>query len=281
MNDIGKDNTRAISESDRTLKVVPCNCKSGFCPHCKWRNYFKWLDRLKPVLKTFKSVMMITFTVDPKKFSGPAQAWSEVMGRRWIAKTVAKIRRAGFLESERFFYVLEFHKSGWPHWHLVVESAFIPHEMIERAWGYGFVSYSKKTEFANSDHAVYYLLKYVGKNDSGYPEWVLHHPGRIRLVATSRGLVETEKREKNIGKKNPRKTKTIAQRIKGCGEQTVVVSKVPKMGGEGVSFLGMFPVRFKKEMRDWTKEQVLEWVKNQAHSPTPTDGEEKDGKRAA
>lgn len=256
------------SELRPELHLRPCNCNSVFClKACKMRAYCKWVDKLKPAVAAFQSVMMLTLTIDPKRFDSPLHAWQTVGKRRWIAETVQKLARRRYLFSDRWFYVLEFQKNGWPHWHLAVDSEYIPHNVLQESWGYGFTAFSKSTKPETGDHAVYYLLKYMKKNERQPPEWAMRYEGRMRLIATSRGLVPTEKRTKSKQSKRKRKSKTIEQRTDGCGQATKLIAVVPIMGGVKYKFKASFNVPFEKRFASMSSEEREAWLREQRNKP--------------
>lgn len=78
-------------------------------------------------------------------------------------------------EAIPFAYVLELHKDGerW-HVHMALPSRFIPHGVVERLWGHGFVQYQDRLNKVGHGRAVMsqrqqarllagYLCKYIGK----------------------------------------------------------------------------------------------------------------------
>jgi hypothetical protein len=115
---------------------------------------------------------------------------------------VRSLVKTGHLSSGRYFVVLEFQASGMPHWHLLLESSFVPIERIRHVWdlnrpktvgpaspgrpGFGFVWVSK-ANFESMEHAANYVTKYCLKQpEKGYPDWVLDFVGRVPKYATSR-----------------------------------------------------------------------------------------------
>ncbi|MEL7499273.1 MAG: hypothetical protein AAFN77_16825 [Planctomycetota bacterium] len=114
------------------LSAVSCKCKSQFCGECSLGAAVRWRERLRPVAREFKSALMITFTIDPKGFKTPEQAWQFVGSNRKLSETVRELDRLKFLHSRRYFWALEFHKKAphWPHWHMVIDASYVPHDRL-------------------------------------------------------------------------------------------------------------------------------------------------------
>jgi hypothetical protein len=166
---------------------------------------------LLPVLETFKGLMMWTFTVDPKLFGSPAEAFDYVRDERCISNVMRELRRRGFLHSNRYFVVVEWQmgKGDEPgtemaHWHLLTDASFIPFELVCTLWnrfrpasagpvegdrpGFGSVRFSAP-EFESAAHAAHYACKYLIKYpEKGYPAWVLDKEGQVHRYSTSRGF---------------------------------------------------------------------------------------------
>lgn len=186
-------------------------CRSWYCPHCCKAKGLFVRKKLVKALGGFQSLQMWTLTVDPSLFGGdPQAAYEYLSAKRCVAELVRTLRDQGLLLSERYFYVIEFHKSGFPHIHIIFDAKFIPHQAIQDRWnlfrpswagpaegkrpGFGMVRFSqridgKRTEFESPEHAANYACKYLIKHpEEGYPEWVLNSKRRIVRYRSSRGL---------------------------------------------------------------------------------------------
>lgn len=198
------------AEPVKRFELVACKCKCRFCPDCAKRLGLVLRERLKSVLATFQSVQMWTLTIDPTLFGDEEEAYRYVRNKRAISELVRALKKAGHLKTERYFVVAEFHKSGWVHFHLLVEASFIPFELVCEIWnrnrpadlappdgkrpGFGSVRFSvgkgsRKGEFVNFHHAANYVVKYLTKSPSdGWPDWVLKFDGQVHRFQTSRGF---------------------------------------------------------------------------------------------
>ena len=207
-----------------TLRLIKCRCKSQFCKDCALAHCVAWREKLRPALSHWKSVLMLTATVDPKQHESPWEAMELVGKRRAVGKLIARLHKKGVLKNREFTSTLEFHKSGWPHWHLLVDSRFVCKHLLQKTWGLGHCWVSKH-DFKTVEHAINYATKYIVKTteEEGdeflFPAWCYDYKGNIRRFSTSRGLCPTRKiknRRKyddDTQEKRARITKTNRQKV--------------------------------------------------------------------
>lgn len=199
--------------------IKPCLCKSQFCRKCSVGLAVELREKLRPVVAKFNACLMITLTADPKKFDGPKAVWEYIGAKRSMSVLMQYLRRQGVLSGPEWFAALEFHKSGYPHYHAVVNAKYIPHKMVLDGWKLGHVSLSRSKGFQSADHAVNYVTKYVMKPDYIAPEWVLGMESRIRRFSTSRGLLgSTQRRYEETDDKRDYKRRTVGERAAECGK---------------------------------------------------------------
>jgi hypothetical protein len=171
-------------------------------------------------LQTFKRVLMVSFTIDPKLFVRPDGSYDQpaahryVKEKRCIGEWMRSMRKAGYLESDRYFAALEFQMGQdgrpgtlMPHWHVLVDAYFIPQDVGQERWGLfrpaaagsvegrrpGFGTVDVKDFFASAEHAAHYAFKYLEKQPrKGWPEWVLDSKGEIKRCWVSKGFYGEE-----------------------------------------------------------------------------------------
>lgn len=195
-----KGNRAEPSLIQKPYKIVRCACRCRFCADCAVGIGLSIREKLKPVVASWKGIVMLSLTVNPKQFESPEKAYRFVSDGRLISRLVRELCRRDALASGKFFSVVEFQKNGYPHWHVLLESEFIPHELIAEVWNrwgpshcedgpdLGFVWISQY-RFKNPDHAAAYATKYLIKTpQDGWPDWVLDYRGQIHRCSRSRNL---------------------------------------------------------------------------------------------
>jgi len=191
-----------------------CGCGCWFCGDCCAVKGYKLRARLIPVLESYTSIMMLTFTVDPTLFDSPLDAYLYMRDERCLSRTMQDLRRAGHLHSKRYFYVVEWQRrTEQVHYHVLVDATFIPWGDLLDSWSkhrppeagpppssgenfrgrpaFGTVIYTKRCFPGGPVHAARYATKYLTKLPaSGFPEWVMRQgkERRIKRYGTSRGF---------------------------------------------------------------------------------------------
>jgi integrase len=198
-----------------------CRCRSRFCPHCSLTEGLATKQRVLRAVKTFKALLMWTFTVDPKLFALPVIAYRHVQSERCIGEWVRSMWKAGYLHSRRYFCVVEWQmgkgeKAGtlMAHYHVLLDADFIPVERGQQRWdlfrpdtagpveagrpGFGW-AFVTKVKFASPEHAAHYACKYLLKQpEKGFPDWVLDSRGEIKRYWPSKGFYKVEGVEPEI-----------------------------------------------------------------------------------
>lgn len=192
------------AEPSVRFELVACKCKSRFCPECAKRLGMVLRERLKAVLRSFSGLQMWTLTIDPTLFGDAEEAYRYVRARRSVAIWVRRLKEAGYLHSDRYFCAVEFHQSGHVHFHVLLDTSFVPFDYACFVWnlnrpaelapvegnrpGFGSVRFSKGS-FANYHHAANYVCKYLTKEPvDGWPEWVLNFIGQVHRYQCSHGF---------------------------------------------------------------------------------------------
>lgn len=132
----------------------------------------------------------------------------------------------------RWFWKLEFHHDGYPHWHLAWEHTAKLTEgeltALGDCWGLGRVN----TKRIRGDE-MQYLFKYAAKSATsasgdlclGVPEWVLHAKKLIRVVQASRGfyLTPPPPRQSKAPTGAVRKVRSLAEREERAKSMALIV----------------------------------------------------------
>lgn len=130
---------------------------------------------------------LLTLTVDPALYLSRKEAWEKT--RKCVPILIRRLRKK-FGEIE-YLRVTEVTKAGWPHYHLLVRSSFLPHSVVKAYWseltGARIVDLRQVTK---SFSAYKYLVKYLSKLHK--LEWTERH------VSMSRGFAPKKKWEPEI-----------------------------------------------------------------------------------
>ncbi len=200
------------------VKLKKCGCGSVWCGDgCGVVQGLRVRDRLRAELEKFRCPMQLVVTVDRELFpDGPESAFRWVQEVNALSEFVKRLRRGGWLHNGKYFRVLEFQMKtspdGWPHWHIVVDSFFIPFFEIAESWAVagwggkrGVLRWGQRpktvigsrpvfgsvrfTDKGSVSRIVNYLTSYLVKQPvGGLPEWVLDTQLQLRRWSTSRGF---------------------------------------------------------------------------------------------
>lgn len=175
----------------RIYARVPCND----CELCRWSKRKMWQNRMRSEILRSNRTWFLTLTASPE-----AHAFAEVKAKALLRKrgiTFAtdkqnararsrvyardiqlfqkRLRKAHGTGGLRFLGVMELHKSGLPHYHMLIHETGLPvsKRQIERAWHLGF-SKPKLVDMApeHIEKACEYVAKYISKDG-------LNHGARI------------------------------------------------------------------------------------------------------
>jgi hypothetical protein len=206
----GKEKDQKEEEEVEVLRRIPVRkpwvvakgCRCRWCDNgCGESAGIKIRERLREKIgKEWKSALMLTLTIDPKLFASPKDALLYVRGRRAVSELIRGLIRSGHLKHAEYVVVLEFHQTGWPHWHVLLQAEFVDVNRINQLWGrnrpewagqredgrpeFGW-AYVSKRNFVNMEHAANYATKYIVKNQER-PVWMETFEGRIPRYSTSR-----------------------------------------------------------------------------------------------
>jgi hypothetical protein len=159
------------------------NCKCWSCPYCGLRKAKRYKHLIRHIAEREGLTRFMTLTLDPSLIEGDPVRYL----RRVFDKFRVYLRRK-YGAPVKYIAVLEFHKSGIPHLHLLVDQ-FIHWEWIRAAWsalgGGTFVD----IRFVDVHRISRYLSKYLTK------ELLQSAPARSRRVTTSRAIQLIEKKQ--------------------------------------------------------------------------------------
>lgn len=136
--------------------VIQIRCKRWGCRYCGERKTVAFGFRVSDAQPN----RLITLTIATKSWSSPREAFDGT--KRMVTRLAIKLRRDhGEFE---YFKVLEVTKKGWPHYHLIVRSSYIPQPKISNEWnrltGAHIVDVRK---IKKPSDVYFYIVKYLSK----------------------------------------------------------------------------------------------------------------------
>jgi len=131
-------------------------CKTWSCRYCAQIK----IKRLAYLTSEAKPNRFITLTTNPHLHKTPLDAWQNTAVR--VPELIRHLRtRFGEIE---YLRVTELCKNGYPHYHLLLRSAYIPQPVVKAWWhkttGAEIVDVRKVN---NAFNAYWYLVKYLTK----------------------------------------------------------------------------------------------------------------------
>lgn len=154
----------SITHSLPVLFVLPC--KRWSCRVCAEAK----IKKLAHSVRAARPNRLLTLTIDPSLYVSPRHAWEET--RKCVPLLIRDLRKR-FGEVE-YLRVTEVTKAGWPHYHLIIRSGYLPHSVVRQIWnqltGARIVDVRQVKE---SFKAYQYLVKYLSKLHK--LEWTERH----------------------------------------------------------------------------------------------------------
>lgn len=222
------------SEKSYRVEACRCACRSWFCDRCSIRMGLSVRTALEIFMRASGWIpFMVTLTCNPAWFKSPEDAY--FFCRKFTGKLVQELRRRNGhgrccvggggvrLQSGHYFVGFELHKSGWPHWHIVLDGTFCDIEVLRKLWdsfgrrsgkpGIGHVFFTEKKTDWTIEMAIAYVTKYLtDRPENGWPDWIMQSQQRIRRFSSSQGLDLLA----GIVKKRPRTNASRAQHDETC-----------------------------------------------------------------
>lgn len=161
--------------------AFPLLCKSWDCPHCAKKKGKK----IKKIIKANfdKSAVMLTLTYQQAGRDKLA-VWQS-LGKSWnnlltYIKKKLKIKL-------KFVRVVEAHKSGFPHLHVIIDRFIPTNEALRTLMRYGF-GYQMRQQKMSTQNAANYVAKYLTKFEWSDQAKMYRSMTKTRVVSMSRSL---------------------------------------------------------------------------------------------
>jgi hypothetical protein len=173
---------RGFALDGRAEKLIRLDCKRWVCAYCGPRKAWLYKQRIRDLAESYGLTRFVTLTLDPSKIDGDAVRYLRKVFNKWRVSLLRKFKSA-----VTYIAILEFHKSGIPHLHILIDR-FIPQAWISSSWsvlgGGGIVD----VRYVDVHRIAHYLAKYLTK------ELLMSAPLRSRRVTTSRSIHLIEKK---------------------------------------------------------------------------------------
>lgn len=167
----------------RTYRRIDCN--TWGCARCGRRKAAQYKKAIQRNAQAVGLRRFVTLTLDPRKIKEDPLKW---LNRAWAEMRTYLKRKIGKRVS--FIRVLEFHKSGVPHLHVLV-SHYLPQGWLSMAWQAVGGGRMVDIRMVDMHRVARYLSKYLTKE-----LLQAEGAGRARRVTTSRDIKLLEKPEK-------------------------------------------------------------------------------------
>lgn len=144
-----------------------CSCKSVWCPTC-----FKYLykERIKQIFLPFdwQKTRQVVLTINPELFPSPVEALEYIREKHAVGEFIRRLRHGVKTKSgrrwvwkyepvkiSRWAWFMEFHKNGFPHFHVFIEteygkSGMIGGDFLRDTWK--LAEWVKETYFQSEQH---------------------------------------------------------------------------------------------------------------------------------
>lgn len=148
----------AVQLDRETGELIPKKLESRARSNIRARN-----DLRRLALSNFSNKSkFITLTFDPKRHE-----ITEVEDGKKLFRAFARRLKAWQLEEKKkdlqYITVIEFHKSGRVHFHMLCNLEYIRAKRLEEIWGHGFI---KINRIDHVDNIGSYVVKYMTKEDA-------------------------------------------------------------------------------------------------------------------
>jgi len=141
---------------DGTIVLVGLGCKRWTCRFCAQVK----IRRLSFLTARAKPNRLLTLTVNNKLYASPREAFDRT--RAFVPELIRALRvRYGSIEYMR---VTEVTKTGWPHYHLLIRSGYLPQQVVRSLWeAYTGATIVDLRQVKDKFGAYNYLTKYLTK----------------------------------------------------------------------------------------------------------------------
>lgn len=161
----------SLTHQAQILYVLPC--RSWSCRPCAQQK----IKQLACQTVLAAPNRLLTLTVNPALYASRKEAWEKT--RKQVPELIRRLRKK-FGEIE-YLRVTELTRAGWPHYHLLVRSSYLPQTLVKKYWYELTGAFIVDLRQVKKTFSAYkYLVKYLSKLH--HIEWTARH------VSMSRGF---------------------------------------------------------------------------------------------
>ena len=152
-----------VKHQANTLTLSPLRCRCWTCDHCGPRR----AKDLRRLALRGDPTTFLTLTIRKGRFPTPdAQAVELAKGWRMLRQYLMRFYG---LKALPFLIVIEKHKSGWPHAHILLRAPYLDHNVIRNWWAARFDSRIIDIRQVKDQHqAAKYVTDYLSKGPHAY-----------------------------------------------------------------------------------------------------------------
>lgn len=208
------------------------------------------LKRFEALSRHLRRVVLITLTVDRKRYATPEDAHKAAC--RLLSKFLSE--RLGIAVWARVLEIQTKSGEGWPHWHVLAELRGTRwaanggwlrlREFSARCWevwrdemGMGSV---RVDLIKSAKGTVGYVVKYVNKVWPAFPTWILDRERAPRVIGFSKAASAIIRKEMGLpehvrrttANPRPRRSSTVLHRLAASGLRCKVMEERVGRGGE-------------------------------------------------
>jgi hypothetical protein len=177
----GARTLRGHSLDGQAEKAIRLDCKTWDCAYCGPRKAWRYKQAIRVIAERHSLTRFLTLTLDPSKIEGDPVRYLRRVFNKFRVSLLRK-----FKCTVTYIAILEFHKSGIPHLHVLIDR-YVRQQWISESWsalGGGGIVDIRHVDVHRISH---YLAKYLTK------ELLMSAPLRSRRVTTSRSIHLLEK----------------------------------------------------------------------------------------
>lgn len=191
-------------DSPGVYKALKCRCRKSWCPSCSKHTVIKAF-REHVTSWDWRCVRLLTLTIDRQQFETPEQAYDFISKKKSIPLLFHDLNRTCKAGVVDWVKMTEWHKDGFPHWHILVlvdkpgRAGMLGADNVRHYWKFGSI----KEGFIRDEHHWKRFNGYFEK--MGYfedkkgkahqvtlPEWARNRTTPIRRMSRRVRLKDME-----------------------------------------------------------------------------------------